>query len=226
MKRALVQTRRQATSWLESLQDARLHVRRAPTGNGQCRHCFSLPGAATTCSGGLALLPKHRRRTCKRAFVLKRALVQTRRQLPGLNHRRIRACMCVFGVWLSRAGRDGQFWRCFSMPGAAATCSGGPALLPKHPRHTCKRAFLLKRALVQTRRQLPGLNHCRMHVCLRCLASEAAPDGQLRRCFSLPGVATTGSGAPPCWPNTIDTHASAHCSSNAHLFRQGGNFLA
>ena len=89
----------------------------------------------------------------------------------------------------------------------------GPALLAKHHRHTCERTLLFKRALVQTRRQLPGLNHCRMRCCMCVFGvwlAGAGSNGHFRHCFSQLGAANTCSGGPPCWPNTVDTHASAH----------------
>ena len=110
-------------------------------------------------------LAKHGRHTCKREFLLKHALVQTRRQLPGLNHRRMRACMCVYSVWLAGRARRAIPALLFN----ARSCNNllwGPVLLAKHRRRTCKRAFLLKCTLVQTRRQLPGLNHRRIRACM------------------------------------------------------------
>ena len=127
---------KEATSWLESLQNALLHV---------CLWCLASRGrlqralpallfTARSCKHllwGPALLAKEQRHTCERAFLLKRTLVQTSRRFPGLNHRRMRACMCVDSIWLAVRPRRSIQALLFT----ARSCNSwlwGPALLAKN----------------------------------------------------------------------------------------------
>ena len=97
--------------------------------------------AETTGSARPAPSGKHHRHTCKRAFLLKRALVQTRKQLPGLRHRRMRACMCVYSVF--RAGRavQSQLFRLLAFRSSAGIAPQGPPR-PENTIHTHARAHL------------------------------------------------------------------------------------
>ena len=93
----------------------------------------------------------------------------------------------------------------------STTGFGGPAVLAKHSRHTCKNAYLLKLALVQTRKQFPGLNNRRMRACMCVysvwLAGRCAT-GNSGSAFHSRELQQLALGGPPGWPNTKDTHAS------------------
>ena len=127
----------EATSGLQSSKDARLHV---------CLWCFpdgaGLPGhsgSAFECQkrellprGRPAPSGKHHTSACKRALLLKHVFVPARKQHPGFNYRKMRACMCVCGVFRTERAPPGHSGRVCGRQKLEQLAREGPP----HPENT------------------------------------------------------------------------------------------
>ena len=128
---------KKATSGLQLSKDARLHVCLwcFPDGagpSGPFRQSLWSPKAGTTGSGGPAPSGKHHTSACKRALLLKHVFVPARKQHPGFNYRKMRACMCVYGVFRTERAPPGHSGRAFDCQKRELLARGGPP----HPENT------------------------------------------------------------------------------------------
>ena len=132
---------KQATSWHQSSQDARVHVYGAgcPDGAGPPEPVFSAPGIPKHRQNGLAgpaPSGKPAPYTCTRALLLKHAHVQISKQLPGTNHRKMRAYMYTVQAFRTERAPPSQFSRLPAFQSIARMARRGP-LRPEslHRRH-------------------------------------------------------------------------------------------
>ena len=115
-----------------------------------------MPGAAATSCGGPALLAQHHRKACTRAFLVKNALIHGRKQLRGLNHRRMRACTLFYGVVPAGRAPPGNSGAAFVCQGLRQLAVGGPPCW----HNTIQKRVRAHPAMIQATKLLPFVNKC------------------------------------------------------------------